>query len=71
VFTPPNVTSVNTVNVFESIVPPVKLNPFVNVEGVIPLIVLFVSVYVPLNVAMVPLVGMVTFVFPVVIMVVE
>ena len=70
VFVPPNVTSVNTVNVFVLTVPPVKLNPSVNEEGVSPLIVLLVRDSVPLKVAMVPLVGSVILVLSVVVMVV-
>ena len=69
-FVPPNVTSVNTVNVFLLTVPPVKLNPSVNEEGVSPLMVLLVSDSVPLKVAMVPLVGSVILVLSVVVMVV-
>ena len=61
----------NTVNVVFVLVPPDTLNPFSNAVGVIPFMVLFVSVSVPLNVAIVPLVGSVTFVLPVVVIVVE
>ena len=42
------------------------VNPFANAVGLTPLIVLLVSVSVPLNVAIVPLVGNVIFVLPLV-----
>ena len=51
-------------------VPPLILNPIFCSAGLTPLIVLLVSDSVPLNVAMVPLVGNVTAVLPVVVMVV-
>ena len=51
-------------------VPPAMLNPFANAVGLTPLTVLLVSDSVPLNVAMVPLVGRVTFVLPIVVKVV-
>ena len=50
-FVPPKVTSVNTVNVFAVTVPPVKLNPSVNVEGVIPFIDLLFNASTPVRVA--------------------
>ena len=68
--TPPTVTSPTTVNVVFVIVPPAIENPVARAVGLTPLIVLFVSVSVPANVAIVPLVGSVTFVMPVVVMVV-
>ena len=67
---PPITISFRTVNLAEFVVPPLILKPFVKVSGLKPLMVLFVSVSVPLNVAIVPLVGSVTLVFPVVVMVV-
>ena len=51
-------------------VPPAMVNPFAKAVGLIPLIVLFVKDSVPLMVAMVPLVGNVTFVLPTVLIVV-
>ena len=64
------VTSPTTVNVVFVLVPPAIENPFASAVGLMPLIVLFVSVSVPLKVAIVPLVGSVTFVLPVVVIVV-
>ena len=52
------------------LVPPAIENPLARAVGLIPLIDLLVSVSVPLNVAIVPLVGNVTLVLPVVVMVV-
>jgi hypothetical protein len=46
------------------------VNPFANAVGLTPLIVLFVSDSVPLNVAIVPLVGNVIFVLSVAVIVV-
>ena len=70
-FVPPTVTSPITVKVVFVFVPPDTLNPFANAVGVTPLIVLFVSVSVPLKVAIVPLVGSVIVVLSVVVIVVE
>ena len=68
---PSKVTLPKTVNVVFVFVPPATLNPFANAVGVTPFIVLLVSVSVPLNVAIVPLVGSVTLELPVVVIVVE
>ena len=51
-------------------VPPAIVKPLDWTVGLIPFIVLFVSVSVPLNVAIVPLVGSVMFVLSVVVIVV-
>ena len=68
--TPPTVTSPTTVKVVLVLVPPAIEKPVARAVGLIPLIVLFVSVSVPLKVAKVPLVGRVTLVMSVVVMVV-
>ena len=65
-FTPPTVTSPITVKVVLVFVPPAIVNPVANAVGVNPLIVLFVKDSVPDNVAIVPEVGKVIFVFPIV-----
>ena len=67
---PPTVTSPTTVNVVFVVVPPAMLNPFANAVGLTPLIVLFVNDSVPLIVAIVPVVGNVIFVLPIVFIVV-
>ena len=59
-----------TVNFADLTVPPVTLNPIFKDSGFTPLTVLLVSDSVPANVAIVPLVGSVTFVMPVVVIVV-
>ena len=64
------VTSPITVNVVFVLVPPAMLNPFANAVGLTPLIVLFEKSSVPLMVAMVPVVGNVIFVLPIVFIVV-
>ena len=55
-----------TVKVVLELVPPATENPAVSAVGVNPLIVLFVNVSVPANVAIVPIVGKVTLLEPVV-----
>jgi hypothetical protein len=52
------------------VVPPAMVNPFAKAVGLTPLIVLFVNDSVPLIVAMVPVVGNVILVLPIVLMVV-
>ncbi len=64
------VTSPITVNVVFVMVPPAIVKPLDWTVGIIPFIVLLVSVSVPLNVASVPLVGNVIFVLSVVVRVV-
>ena len=64
------VTSPITVNVVLVMVPPAIVKPLDCTAGLIPLMVLFVRVSVPLNVAIVPLVGSVIFVLSVVVIVV-
>ena len=64
-------TSPITVNVVFVIVPPEMVNPLLSAEGETPLIILLVNDSLPVKVAIVPDIGNVIFVLPVVLIVVE
>ncbi len=67
---PDPLTSPITVKVVFVFVPPAMVKPFASAVGVTPLIILFVKLSVPVKVAIVPDVGKVIFVTPVVVKVV-